>query len=297
MVAFEPPSGERPEDQLQQSLDESAATARTWLFVPGDRAERFDKAIASGADEVICDLEDAVAPTRKDRARVAVARWLTDGGSGWVRINGVGTEWHRSDVQALIGVPGLRGLVVPKAENPAELGNLARELGDRGLVALVETVVGIHYAYELAKCDGVGRLAFGSIDFANDLGAEETRASLLLARATLVLASRVAGIPAPIDGVTTTLDDAKIVAEAADYARQLGFGGKLCIHPAQISPIASAFRPSVAQIRWAREILRVARYADGGATAVDGRMIDKPILDRARSILALVEDASPVADS
>jgi citrate lyase subunit beta/citryl-CoA lyase len=263
-----------------------AAGARSWLFVPGDRPDRFEKARASGADQVICDLEDAVTPENKPRARAEVERWLSHGGAAWVRINGRDTEWHDRDVSVLAGPAGLRGFVVPKADDPAALHSLGRRLGaGRGLLALIETARGIQRAYDIAECDAVGRLAFGSIDFASDIGAEESDESLLLARSTLVLASRVAGKPAPVDGVTTTLADPGVVAAAAARARQLGFGGKLCVHPAQVAPVASAFAPSADQIRWAQDTLRRAEATGAGATASGGQMIDKPVLDRARRIL------------
>ena len=233
----------------------SPAGARTWLFAPGNRPERFDKARFSSADEIILDLEDAVAPDAKEKARRDVAWWLTHGGSGWVRINAIDTDYHDRDVSMLGSLPGLRGFIVAKAEMPAALRSLGRRLEHRGLIALVESARGVHRAFDIAECDAVQRLAFGSIDFAQDIDAAESSDSLLLARATLVLASRVAGKPAPIDGVTTAVRDPAAVAEAAAYARSLGFGGKLCIQPDQLAVAAAAFAPSAEQVQWAREVL------------------------------------------
>jgi citrate lyase subunit beta / citryl-CoA lyase len=269
------------------------ADACSWLFVPGDRPDRFEKARASRADEVICDLEDAVSPDDKERARAEVQRWLAHGGAAWVRINGSDTEWYDRDVSGLAGLAGLRGFVVPKADDAAALESLGRRLGPgRGVLALIETARGIQRAYDIAGCGAVGRLAFGSIDFASDINAEETDESLLLARSTLVLASRVAGKPAPVDGVTTTLTDPAVVEAAAARARQLGFGGKLCVHPAQVTPVANAFAPSADQIRWAHDTLRRAEETRAGASASGGQMIDKPVLDRARRILEHVARGS-----
>jgi citrate lyase subunit beta/citryl-CoA lyase len=281
-------------DPLTPSEPTGVADARTWLFVPGNRPERFEKARASGADQVICDLEDAVDPEHKSRARSDVKWWLSHGGVAWVRINGVDTEWYDQDVSMLSKLAGLRGFVVPKAEVPAALHSLGRRLGEgRGLVALIETARGVHRAYDIAECDSVDRVAFGSIDFTSDIGAEETDRSLLFARSTLVMASRVAGKPAPVDGVTTTLDDPVVLAAAANRARELGFGGKLCVHPAQLAPVAAAFQPSAEQIAWARDILLKAEQSGAGASAADGQLIDRPVIERARRIL--VRLPSPAA--
>lgn len=261
-------------------------SAATWLFVPGSRPDRFAKAVASGADEVICDLEDAVAPDEKEQARADVVAWLRGGGSGWVRLNAVGTRWHDDDVAALGGCAGLRGLVVPKAESPSALAALAAEVpGPDGLVALVESAVGVLRAADLAACPGVRRLAFGSLDFALDVDAAGDDDSLLLARSTLVLASRAGGRPAPIDGVTTALDDPEAVAADARRARRLGFGGKLCLSPSQVPVVAAQFRPSDSEVDWAR---RVVAASDGstGVVATDGEMVDRPVLERAQRILA-----------
>lgn len=261
-------------------------SAATWLFVPGSRPDRFAKAAASGADEVICDLEDAVAPGEKEQARADVVAWLRGGGSAWVRLNAVGTRWHDDDVAALAECAGLRGLVVPKAESPSALAALAAEVpGPDRLVALVESAIGVLRAADLAACPGVGRLAFGSIDFALDVDATEDDDSLLLARSTLVLASRAGGRAAPLDGVTTALDDPEALAADARRARRLGFGGKLCVSPRQVPVVAAQFRPSDLEVDWAR---RVVAAADGGTgvVATAGEMVDRPVLERAQRILA-----------
>jgi citrate lyase subunit beta/citryl-CoA lyase len=261
--------------------------AVTWLFVPGDRPDRFDKAQAAGADEIICDLEDAVLPGAKDRARDDVCGWLAAAGAAWVRVNAVGTQWHDDDVKALAQLPGLRGVIVPKSEQPDALIAVGQGVGaEAGLIALVESALGIHNAYAIAQCGSVNRLGFGSIDFSIDIDAEESDESLLLARSTLVLASRVAGKPAPIDGVTTAVDDPGAATAAAHRARRTGFGGKFCIHPNQIDPVAAGFRPSDDEIRWARDVIQTSEQSRAGATTVNGAMIDKPVLARAHRILA-----------
>jgi len=261
-------------------------SAATWLFVPGNRPERFDKARASGADAVLCDLEDGVAPEHKAQARGEVRGWLAGGGRAWVRVNAPGTEQGDGDVEALRGLPGLQGLVVPKSESAARLEDLARRGGGCRLVALVETAVGVLEACSIARSPAVDRLAFGSIDYAGDVDAVESDGSLLLARSQLVLASRAASKPAPLDGVTTDLVDMARVQAAASYARGLGFGGKLCLHPRQVAAVAAGFAPTPQELRWAREVVRSG--AAGGAVAVAGQMVDRPVLERARRILTRV---------
>lgn len=267
--------------------------ARTFLFVPGSRPDRFDRAAASGADVVILDLEDAVESAAKESARSEVGAWLAGGASGIVRLNAHGTPWYAGDCDVLAGVPGLAGVMLPKAEDPAALADLSARLGgDVPIVALVETAVGVRGASRVAAASGVVRLAFGSVDLAVDLGCDHSRDALLLARSALVVASRAAGLPAPVDGVTTDLDDASVAGDDARYARSLGFGGKLCIHPRQLEPVSSAFAPTPAEVAWATRVAAAA--ADGRAQRVDGAMVDRPVLERARRILSQQPDLPAV---
>ncbi|MCW2819836.1 MAG: HpcH/HpaI aldolase, partial [Marmoricola sp.] len=226
-----------------------------------------------------------VAPEAKDAARDAVVSWLRGGGSAWVRLNGVGTREHEHDLAALGGCTGLRGVVVPDAEDPASLQAVRAGVPDgAGVVALVESARGIDQVGAIAR-GGVDRLAFGSIDFALDIGAEETDEALLLARSSLVLASRVGGLPPPIDGVTVSIADDTATEEAAVRARGLGFGGKLCIHPRQLEPVVRGFGPTAARLAWATRVLACWDGTSGTFT-VDGAMVDRPVLERARSIVA-----------
>lgn len=262
--------------------------ATTWLFVPGNAPHRFDKAAAAGADAVIVDLEDAVRPEEKDEARDAARQWLSSGGRTWVRLNAVDTPWFARDIDAVAPAAGLLGVIVPKAEDPSSLAALASRLGPgTSVIALIETAVGLHRVHELAGTPGVVRLAFGSLDLAVDLRAEDTHDAMLLARNTIVLASRVARLPAPIDGVSTVIHDADAVEQAARRSRSLGFRGKLCIHPAQIVPTARGLTHSEDEVVWAREVLLAAEKSPGVVNGPDGQMIDKPVIDRARAILKL----------
>ncbi|SOZ40119.1 HpcH/HpaI aldolase/citrate lyase family protein [Cupriavidus neocaledonicus] len=273
------------------------STAVTYLFVPGDRPERFDKAAAAGPDVMILDLEDAVHPDAKPAAREAIAAWLAGGpgASAFVRINDSASPAFAADLAWLRALPpgtALAGLLVPKAEDAAALDTIAQALqaiNPRGeLVAIIETALGLHQVDAVASASGVARLAFGSLDYAVDLGCSHTRDALAFARARIVLASRVAGLPPPVDGVTTALKDEAVLASDVAYARELGFAGKLCIHPAQLGAVRAGFLPSPEQLDWARRVLD-ATASGSHAVQVDGKMVDRPVIEQARRLLALAQ--------
>jgi citrate lyase subunit beta / citryl-CoA lyase len=269
----------------------AVAPRRSWLYVPGDHPERFAKAVASGADVVICDLEDAVSAANKAIARHAVTDWLR-GHRAVVRVNGVGTPWHEDDVAAIADAPGLAGVLLPKTDEPAPMQQLEHQLAKHGdVIPLVETAAGVANAGAIAAAPHVGALAFGSIDFALDLGIDDTdgvdETALLYARSTLVIVSRTAGIAPPIDGVTASLSDAHAIGHDAHRARALGFGGKQCIHPRQVHEVNAAFNPSPAAIARARRVIDAAEKSHGSAIQVDGQMIDKPRIDQARRVLSM----------
>ncbi len=261
------------------------AAARSYLFVPGDRPERFAKALASGADAVIVDLEDGVKPDRKALAREAIAGFLSAERPVCVRVNGSRTEWFEADL-AVAARAGVAAVMLPKSETPAQVAAVARALAPgTGVIALVETVRGILDARTLAAAPGVARLAFGSVDFQLDAGIQGEGEELLYARSRLVLASRAAGILPPVDGVTTDLDNPERIAADVDRARRLGFGGKLCIHPKQVEPVNTGFAPSAREVAWARKVVEAAGAAGAGAIRLDGELVDRPVVERANAIL------------
>jgi citrate lyase subunit beta / citryl-CoA lyase len=261
-----------------------AAAARSFLFVPGDRPERFEKAAASGADAVIIDLEDAVAPAAKEAARHNAAEWLRAGRPALVRVNAVGAPGHEHDIAALRGLGA--AVVVPKAESAEALAAVHAALGGVDVVALVESVRGVRAVDSLASAAGVRRLALGNADLAAELGVDAgSHAALALVRSTLVLASAGAGLPAPVDGPTIAFDRPEVLEADLVHARELGFGGKLCIHPRQVAAANEALRPGEAELAWARRILEAAGSTDG-VVAVDGAMIDAPVVRRAEQIVA-----------
>jgi citrate lyase subunit beta/citryl-CoA lyase len=258
---------------------------RSYLFVPGDRPDRFEKARNAGADAIILDLEDAVSNENKSEARVAASEWLSPAHAAYVRINDASSDWFREDLAA-VARPGLTGIILPKAENAAQIREVVSAFSaEVRVVPLVETALGTWNARELAEAPGVERLAFGSIDFQRDTGIDGEGEELLYARSRLVLASRVAGILPPLDGVTTALDDFNRLEAEADRARRLGFGGKLCIHPKQIKIVNQAFMPSERDLEWARRVLEAAETAGMGVVQVKGEMIDRPVVERARAII------------
>jgi citrate lyase subunit beta / citryl-CoA lyase len=265
-------------------MNVTAPLHRSLLFVPGSRPERFDKALAAGASAVIIDLEDAVAPADKDQARAALADWLRPEHAVIVRINSADTPWFDRDL-ALCGAPGVAAVMVPKAESAHTLAAVTAA-GARALMPLVESAAGLAALGALAAAPGVWRLAFGSIDLQVDLGLKDaTEDELGPFRLQLVLASRLAGIGAPVDGVSVAIDDQDRLQVDVQRARRLGFGGKLCIHPRQVGPVNRGLAPGEAELDWARRVLAAAAASAGAAVAVDGKMVDKPVLLRAQAIL------------
>ncbi|MBB5158393.1 HpcH/HpaI aldolase/citrate lyase family protein [Saccharopolyspora phatthalungensis] len=257
--------------------------ARTLLFVPGHRPDRFAKAAAAGADAVVLDLEDAVGVEEKDTAREHVAEFLGSGRSAVVRINGVGTPWHAEDL-AMVRQHSC-AIMLPKAADPAQVAAVSRQVP--AVIPLIETAAGVLGAAEICRVEGVVRPAFGSVDLAAELGVDHTdRQALLHARSALVLAAAAAELAAPLDGVTTAVhDEALLIADSA-HAASLGFAGKLCIHPKQLPTVRAAFTPSAETVQWANAVLRAS--ADGSVAVLDGQMIDKPVVDRARRILGQI---------
>jgi citrate lyase subunit beta/citryl-CoA lyase len=258
--------------------------ARSMLFVPGHRPDRFAKAAASGADAVILDLEDAVGADQKVEAREHVRRWLDEGNPAVVRINAAGTPWHDEDVAMVATRAG--AVLVPKAEDPAVLGALARQLSG-GIVPLIETAAGILGAAAICGVPSVSRPAFGAVDLAVQLGVDHrSYEALRHARSTIVLAAAAAGCAPPMDSVTTALDDDEVLAADLREALTLGFTGKLCVHPRQVEVVHHAFAPSAEDVEWARGVLAAA--VDGSVMVYRGQMIDRPVLVRAKAILARV---------
>lgn len=252
------------------------------LFVPGHRIEILPKAACSGADALIVDLEDAVAQESKQLARSCLGPDLAHDVT--VRINAIATEWFEADVASL-DAGRVVGVVLPKTESADDIAVLRGLLPKpMPVVALIESGRGLENAGKIAEV--AERIAFGSLDFAADLGCGSDAEPLLYARARLVLAARLAGKPAPIDGVTSNFRDLEACRADTVHAAKMGFGGRLCIHPSQVPIVLDGFRPSETDLAWARRVLAAA----DGAVAVDGAMVDAPVRLRARHILARAGD-------
>ncbi|HZX26415.1 MAG TPA: CoA ester lyase [Telluria sp.] len=263
-------------------------TVRTALFVPGDRGERIPKALASGADGVIVDLEDAVAAGAKAKARQIIREFLdsTPDARVLVRINAADTSDHAADL-ALASHPGVAAVLLPKAETAEQVRHVHATCG-KPVWPIVETAVGVLAVPELVRTQGVERLALGTLDLGLDLdlkpGSAGGEAMLDQARFSLVLHSRLAQLPSPIDGVYPALADKTGLAEAAARSRAAGMGGMLCIHPSQVDSINAAFSPDPDEVDWARRVVETARHSNG-AFSLDGQMVDAPVVERATRIL------------
>jgi citrate lyase subunit beta/citryl-CoA lyase len=270
---------------------------RSYLFVPGNRPERFPKAFASGAHAVIIDLEDAVPCAEKTAARNAAHDWLSQGKPTLIRLNGAATPWFADDLQ-LCGLPGLAGVVLPKCERREDIGLVAERSGERArILPLIETAQGFWNALALAKASFVDRLIFGAIDLQLDLAITGEDEELHYFRSQLVLVSRQAGIRSPVDGICAAIQDFERLRAQTLRARRFGFGGKLCIHPKQIRVVNESFLPSSEEVAWARRVVDAASRSSGAAVALDGDMIDRPIIAKAEAILSELERSAATSGS
>lgn len=270
--------------------DLNLQAARTFLFVPATRPERIGKALDSGAEVVIVDLEDAVSVDDKVAARSILRDWLDSASARpvIVRVNGRDTSWHDADL-ALCCHRHVAGVMLPKTEEASALTHVATVCG-KPVLPIIESALALQQLQSIASATGCARLVFGKLDLAIDLGLHanvDDPDEVMFApyRAPLVLASRLSGLPAPIDGVFTALDDNAGLAAYARRARRDGFGALLLIHPRQVESVASTLKPNAAELAWARRVLDASAASGGAATRVDGQMIDAPVVLRAERLL------------
>ena len=272
-----------------------SGTPYTYLFVPGNRPERFHKAASSEADRIILDLEDAVAPADKGAARQAIAQWLRAAAPGLpahrvlIRINAASSADFALDLQLLRDLPPC-GAMLPKSESGSQ-PQAVRDAMQPGteLLALVETAAGIQACPGLASHPAVSRLALGALDLMVDLNVPADSPTLVFAAAQLVLASRAAGLPAPVAGGTPSLQIADTQGDMAQALRA-GFGAKMCIHPNQLAAVRQALMPSAADLEWATQVVQAwgaaqTTQAPTGALQVNGKMVDRPVYLQAQEIL------------
>ncbi len=267
-------------------------TMRTALFVPGSRPERFSKALSAGADAVIIDLEDAVEADAKLAARENVARYARENPQArfLLRCNGAGTPWFEGDLALCGQHDGIVAVVLPKAESVQQLQHV-RSATAKPIIPIVESARGVLALEALAAAEGVQRLAFGYLDLMLDTGTrpDTPGARLLLdhIRCRLLLCSAAAGIAAPIDGVHPDFRDTETVSSIAIQVRDMGFAGMLCIHPAQVATVHAAFMPSAQENEWAQRVLAEFDRTGSSAFQLDGKMVDAPVIERARRIVSL----------
>jgi citrate lyase subunit beta / citryl-CoA lyase len=283
------------------------ALSRTFLFVPGNHARRVEKALAADVDAAILDLEDAVAASEKiaTRAQVVDALQRPHRARGYIRINALDTEYAFGDLQAVVA-RGVDGIVLPKLESVEQLHTadwlitqIERERGLEAnsveLMPIVETGAGFAVIDALCaaasqRVQRLKRFAFGAGDFCLDMNLvwSDDELELHAYRSALVLASRAAGLQAPVDTVWIRLDDADGLARSAVRARGMGFQGKLCIHPAQCEAVNRAFSPTDAEIGHARAVVAAFERAEAQGVAsiqLDGAFIDYPVAYRAQRVL------------
>ena len=274
-------------------LDTPLGFCSNFLFVPGTRPERFTKALDSGAGGVIIDLEDAVAPEEKETARNAVrAAWPSFTAEQKkrlvIRSNSPGSKFYSADL-ILAQELAVACLLIPKSESMDEMNGAALVLPNTALIPMIETAIGLDHLREIANANQVIRLALGNLDLQADLGmvCDPQETELQTARYQIVLASRVAQIAPPVDGVTPSTDDVACIQDDAERAKRMGFGGKLCIHPKQVGIVKAAFMPSQEELAWAHRVIDADKASKGGAVKLDGRMIDRPVVLLAQRTIAI----------
>ncbi|WP_455914151.1 HpcH/HpaI aldolase/citrate lyase family protein [Pseudomonas syringae] len=265
---------------------------RSALFVPGSRPDRFAKALAAGADAVIVDFEDAVEEPLKRQARDNLAAFLNDNpqASVWVRVNAPTHAEHAHDLAFCRQHAGVAGVLLPKVEIAAHVAAVWQT--GKPVLPIIESAKGLLALEQIAHAEGVERLSFGGLDLALDLnlnsGTHAAQMFLDQARMSVQLHSRGADLLPPLDGVHPAIGDPKGLHRAIRHAYDMGYGGALCIHPAQVPVIHAALAPSADDLNWAQKVINASAAAKGaGAFQLDGHMVDAPVLLRAQRLLAL----------
>ncbi|MGH3582617.1 MAG: HpcH/HpaI aldolase/citrate lyase family protein [Mycobacterium sp.] len=279
---YDQPSTSEP-DPGESGFRIDPVLARSWLLVNGAQYDRFAPAARSRADVVILDIEDAVAPKDKDSARANVVRWLSEGNTDWVRINGFGTPWWADDLEMLSGT-AVGGVMLAMVESVDHVTETARRLPDVPIVALVETARGLERITEIAAAKGTFRLAFGIGDFRRDTGFGDNPATLAYARSRFTIAAKAAQLPSAIDGPTVG-SSARKLSEATAVSAEFGMTGKICLTPEQCATVNEGLSPSQEEISWAREFF--AEFQRDGGEIRNGS--DLPRIARADKILDLAK--------
>ena len=274
-------------DQLRnkRALALPARLSRSWLFVNASKPELFASGQTSDADSIIFDLEAAVPDDQKDTARANVVSALENGMVGWVRVNNTWTHHWEEDLDALSGLPGLRGIMLPNTEEPEQVTLTSIRAGvGMPILALIETALGLENATRIASAAGNFRLAFGVNDFRKDTGIGDDPVALAYARSRLVIASRVGGLAGAIDGPSSPGAGKSTVSSDCAWTMKMGMTGKLVLSEAQVPYVNEGLAPSEEDREWAREMLEEAEHADG---ITDGSYL--PRMARAKKIASLAD--------
>jgi citrate lyase subunit beta / citryl-CoA lyase len=267
----------------------------TLLYVPADQPNTVAKALASAADVVIIDLEDAVTPERKELARDGLPQMVEGAGDRQmqVRVNAANTPWSDPDLAIVATLPTAVGARLPKMVDPDQVRRIADSVGGRRLHLLVESALGVERAFALATAHPlVASISLGEADLRSNLGLTSDR-GLLWARSRIVNAARAAGLPAPTMSVYANVSDLVGLASSCAEGRELGFLGRTAIHPRKLETITASFRPTDAEVTAARAVLAaVASATESGRGALameDGSFLDVAMVEGARKTLALAE--------
>ena len=269
---------------------------RSYLYVPGSDPRRIEKALASDADAVILDLEDAVAPNRKEEARETVAGFLRSGHEKpvFVRVNAPGSALAGEDVEAVAG-PNLAGLRLPKTESAEAVRRVTERLKnlgcEAGIQCLIESALGLELVFEIARAhERVVGMSLGEADLAADLGVRD-EAGLVYARSRLVVATRAAGLPGPVQSVYTNVRDEEGLRRSTEEGKNQGFVGRSAIHPNQLSTINEVFTPTEREVAEAEGLLARLEESAGSGTGAfileDSRFVDEAVVGSARLTLSL----------
>lgn len=278
-------------DNEEIGRNNKLASIKTWLFVPATKIGRVIKAFASGADAVIVDLEDAVAQVDKAQARRALQEYCTsaDYQPVWVRINQAGSIDFAEDIKLCEQLPNLAGIILPKAEQAADIEHI-HNLSGLPVIALVESAVGLHQLDAMAYASGLLAFSYGFLDFCNDLHVQVgTAAADIIAnqiRYQLLITSKIYQLPAPIDTVYPEFNNSVGLSQRVQLWSQMGMSGMLCIHPKQVATVKAVLQPSNDEIDFARRVVVEYERTGQAVFKIDGNMVDTPVIQRCLQLLA-----------